>query len=307
MQFSEAVEGFWLTNKRNRSEATFASYSRIYRSIQEWLEDKEIEEVTARDVNGYLNYLEEERCVQAQTIMNHWIALSAFWTWASPEFEIPHVVKNGVPRPKVPKKMREPHSEAEVKLIRRGVQYMKSYDPANEKYVEVVRRSYVRDAAVIAVLLDTGIRAAELCALNIADFDRQYGRLNVLHGKGNKQRILPMGDRSRKRLWKYMSVRKEYDETDPLFITQNKKRLTRDYLFQIVSRAGSRYGVKGAGPHRFRHTFAINFLRNGGSPLELQRILGHEKLETVLIYVQLAEVDIESAQKRASVGDAWVI
>jgi site-specific recombinase XerD len=63
--------------------------------------------------------------------------------------------------------------------------------------------------------------------------------------------------------------------------------------------------VEGVHPHRFRHTFAIWFLRNGGNPLELQRILGHEKLETVLVYVRLAEVDIERAAKSASPVDGW--
>jgi len=90
-------------------------------------------------------------------------------------------------------------------------------------------------------------------------------------------------------------------------VTKKGGAFDRDYLYRLVQRAGKRYDVPKVGPHRFRHTFAINFLRNGGSPLELQRMLGHEKLETVLIYVRLADVDIESAQKRASVGDAWNI
>ncbi len=57
--------------------------------------------------------------------------------------------------------------------------------------------------------------------------------------------------------------------------------------------------------HKFRHTFAITFLRNGGSVLELQRMLGHERLDTVRIYASLAEADLQEAQKRASPADNW--
>ncbi len=57
--------------------------------------------------------------------------------------------------------------------------------------------------------------------------------------------------------------------------------------------------------HRFRHTFAVNFLRNGGNVLELQEMLGHERMDTVRIYAKLAEVDLQAAQQRSSVADNW--
>ena len=305
MRFSDAVEGYWLTNKRNRADSTYRTYSRIFSSFEEWVENDELETITAQRANGYLNYLDEIRGVEAQTVLNHWIPLSSFWKWASKELGVPHVIAEGVPRPKVRQKQRTPYTHEEVKLILRGVRYMRAWDPANEQHIEVERRTLVRDLAVVAVLLDTGIRASELCDLQIAHFNRKNGKLIVMHGKGDKQRTLPLGDRSRRRLWQYLTKREECSAADPLFVTKKGDAFDRDYLYRLVSRAGKRYGVSKVGPHRFRHTFAINFLRNGGSPLELQRMLGHEKLETVLIYVRLAEVDIESAQKRASVGDAW--
>lgn len=74
---------------------------------------------------------------------------------------------------------------------------------------------------------------------------------------------------------------------------------------RLIERIGDRADVRNAHPHRFRHTFAINFLRNGGSVLELKALLGHEKMETVLIYARLAEVDLEAAQRRSNVADTW--
>ena len=68
---------------------------------------------------------------------------------------------------------------------------------------------------------------------------------------------------------------------------------------------GARANVAGAGAHRFRHTFAINFLRNGGNLLALQDILGHSTLTMVRRYARLAEVDIAAAQRGASPADRW--
>ena len=61
----------------------------------------------------------------------------------------------------------------------------------------------------------------------------------------------------------------------------------------------------GVHPHRFRHTFAINYLRNGGDVLHLQAVLGHETMDTVRNYVRLAQIDLASAQQNASPADAW--
>jgi site-specific recombinase XerD len=73
----------------------------------------------------------------------------------------------------------------------------------------------------------------------------------------------------------------------------------------MIQRTADRAGVRGATCHRFRHTFAITFLRNGGNLLELQKLLGHEKIDTLQIYVDLAHTDLASAQMRASPADGW--
>ena len=81
--------------------------------------------------------------------------------------------------------------------------------------------------------------------------------------------------------------------------------MDRASLRKMIVRCAERAGVKKASVHKFRHTFAINFLRNGGSVLELQHMLGHERLDTVRIYASLAESDLRKAQERASPADKW--
>ena len=124
--------------------------------------------------------------------------------------------------------------------------------------------------------------------------------------KGDKMRILYVGTTAMQRMWRYLLVRgKKLSPSAPLFLGKFGDRMTPSSLRQMVKRAGRRADVEKAHPHRFRHTFAINFLRNGGSVLELKEMLGHEKLETVLIYARLAEVDLEMAQRRSNVADTW--
>ena len=82
--------------------------------------------------------------------------------------------------------------------------------------------------------------------------------------------------------------------------TRTGKKLDRDELAKRLHSMGLRAGVEKCHPHRFRHTFAVMFLRNGGSSLALQRLLGHSTMEMVRHYVKLSEVDLKDAHRRAS-------
>jgi len=81
--------------------------------------------------------------------------------------------------------------------------------------------------------------------------------------------------------------------------------LTRKGVLLLVKRLGEKASVHNVHPHRFRHTYAIQFLRNGGNLFELQQILGHEDLAMVKNYVRLAQLDLENAARRSSPADNW--
>jgi site-specific recombinase XerD len=157
-----------------------------------------------------------------------------------------------------------------------------------------------RNRAIILLLLDTGMRADELCQARLADLDTRNRYIKVF-GKGSKERILPVCPRTAQALWKYLAIRGSgLPPTEPLFVTQNKTPLDRHRLLKQLAAIGRRAGVKGVHPHRFRHTFAINFLRNGGNAYTLQMILGHSSMEMVNTYLNIAQADIQSVHRMAS-------
>ena len=151
--------------------------------------------------------------------------------------------------------------------------------------------------AIIYTLVDSGLRASELCALTVRDYDQRRGRLHVRHGKGDKARLVPLGNTAKSAIGDYLGTRGKTKPADPFFATRTNTHLERNNLGSLLERIGQAAGVKGCNPHRFRHTFSINFLRNGGNVFLLQELLGHASLEMVQRYARIAERDIDSAGK----------
>jgi site-specific recombinase XerD len=167
------------------------------------------------------------------------------------------------------------------------------------------RASYPqRDEAILLFLLDTGVRASELCTIKMNDVDLFSCRAQVL-GKGNKRRSVYFGRRCARALRTYL--RREYRTPDyPLFTTERgEAALTRSGLLQIIHKMGKRAGIQvtRCSPHTFRHTFAVEFLRAGGNVFSLQQLLGHTGLQITQRYVALAQADIQTQHRQFSPGD----
>jgi integrase/recombinase XerD len=171
------------------------------------------------------------------------------------------------------------------------------------------RPSSNRDQAIVLMLLDTGLRATELCSLIINDVDLKTGKVTIRHGvaggaKGGKGRTVYLGKVARKAVWRYLASREDGDDSDaPLFISHADRAFNKDSLRVLINRLGDRAEIKKAYPHKFRHTFAITYLRSGGDVFTLQSLLGHGSLDMVRHYAQIAEVDVEQAHRKASPAD----
>jgi len=304
--FDSVIEGFWLAKRRTLSENTVRDYTVTFSRLREFVgAGTGFEQIGSEQIHKFLNHLRDKIGLGDKTLANAWIAMSSLWSWAEVELGIPHALRGSVQRPSYRLPQIEPYSKADVGAMLNACEKSAGWDARNGNKVESRRDTALRDRTILLVLLDTGVRASELCDFVISDYDSKRGRLMVRKGKGKKQRVVFLGMNTRKVLWRYLADRPDAKQGDPLFATRGGQPLDRNGLRHMIQRCAARGGVMKATVHRFRHTFAITFLRNGGSVLQLQALLGHEKLETIRIYAKLAEMDLERAQEVASPVDGW--
>lgn len=154
-----------------------------------------------------------------------------------------------------------------------------------------------RDYAILLMLMDTGIRASELCGLTLDNVFEDYIKV---FGKGSKEREVGIGPTASRAVWKYIhQFRGAFHPLDiekHVFLGVGGVPLLRSGLYQALERIGDKAGVSGVrlSPHTFRHTFAVNYLANGGDVFKLSRILGHTEMQTTQIYLK----DFQSRQAR---------
>ena len=127
----------------------------------------------------------------------------------------------------------------------------------------------------------------------------------LVTGKGSKQRIVQLSSKTARAIWHYLTTRPETLDDDPLFTSNYEQNFTRQGLSRLIKSIGLRANVPNAHPHRFRHTFAITFLRNGGNIFVLQQLLGHSTLDMVKHYLTLANQDSGAVHRRASPVANW--
>lgn len=316
MQLTTALEGYWLSKARTVSQNTINDYSHTYDRFVRFLAGQaidEIETVTPQHINAFLTWLDTDEGLAPKTILNHWIALSALWTWAEKDLELPHIIRGRVTQPRVRRQQPEPYTHENVKRMIEACDQTDTW--CTMPGVRTRRATAKRDRAILLTLLDTGLRASELCALRIEDYDKKTGRLLVRNGKGGKNRSVFLGYTARSALWKYLEDRKrrrkeltgekDLARIEALFCTGTGRHLTRENLLHMIQAIGRRADVDGANVHRWRHTFAINMLRNGCNPYALQELLGHSDMETVRLYLKIVDQDLRGAVASASPSDQW--
>ncbi len=123
-------------------------------------------------------------------------------------------------------------------------------------------------------------------------------------GKMGKERTVAMGDTAALALWAYMASWPGTMPTAPLFSTGTNNPLDRGNVEKLLKRIGDNAGVSDVHPHRFRHTFAVRYILNGGDVHTLRLMLGHETLEMAITYMHMAAHDVQAVQRNVSPADA---
>ena len=145
----------------------------------------------------------------------------------------------------------------------------------------------VRDCAMFELMYSSGIRLKELVGLNVNDVDLNEGFVHVL-GKGNKERIAPVGRAAIEAIRVWLATRKSLDLTSPLFTSRLRQRLSpRSVQLRLKKFSMQRIGTNGVNPHMLRHSFATHMLESSGDLRAVQTMLGHENIGTTQVYTHL--------------------
>ena len=156
----------------------------------------------------------------------------------------------------------------------------------------------LRDRAILLVLLDTGVRAAELLSMTRDDADLVTGAVIVREGKGRKPRIVFCGQDTRRALRAY--VRNRSDANPALWITDDTEPLTYWGLRSMITRRAAAAGIDPPQLHAFRRAFALNMLRAGVDVYTLQILMGHKDLQVLRRYLKQNSDDLQIAHARGS-------
>ena len=260
-----------------------------------------VNEIDKNHIRSFILYLQRqvktphtEKPLSPATVQGYVRTLKVFFSWLLREEYIRSNPMTKIPVPRAP---------------------IKTINTFNHEHIDRLATlchtsngSGYRNLAIILLLLDSGIRVNELVNIDHNDLDLTEGYIKIRKGKGNKERLVPVGSIVQKTLWKYINQYRSQPLTrkaTALFLSEHGLPLTKSGVQQMLRRYGRIAGITGVrcSPHTFRHTFAKNYLLNGGDIFSLQKILGHSSLASVRIYLNLFAADLKKQHQQFSPVD----
>ena len=230
------------------------------------------------DLRNYLSNYQEQRSSSKSTIDNIRRILSSFYSWLEDE-DI--VIKSPV---------RRIHKVKSGSVVK---------DTFSDEELEIIRDNCknIRDLAMIDLLSSTGMRVGELVNLNRGDVDLNQRECIVL-GKGNKQRVVYFDARTKLHLEEYLSGRTDSNES--LFVSMNKpySRLSIGGIESRIKSIGVRSNLNNVHPHKFRRTMATQAIDKGMPIEQVQKLLGHVRIDTTLQYAMVNQNNVKISHQR---------
>lgn len=259
------------------SERTLTFYRNTINKMCESI-DKRIKAITTEDLRGYLSGYQNSNSVSKVTIDNIRRNLSSFFSWLEDENYILKSPVRRIHRVKASTSVKETYSDEDLEKLR---------DSCTE----------IRDLALIDILASTGMRVGELVRLNRADIDFNE-RECVVFGKGDKERIVYFDARTKIHLQNYLNERS--DDEEALFVSL-KAPFTRLEIGGVETRLkkiGEALNIDKVHPHKFRRTMATTAIDKGMPIEQVQKLLGHEKIDTTLHYAMVKQSNVKNAHRK---------
>ncbi len=276
-----ALLGHFLLAKKveDRSPRTIEWYQEALEGFERFCRKEGIDpdpaKITPFNVRTWLAYIQATG-VSKSTLNNRFRALRAFLNWCVAEGIIDRSPMSNIRTPSVGSILIPVFSPMHVKALL----YL---CPPNTWWG-------ARDRAIILTLLYTGIRLSELTGLMLEDVNLAQDCVKML-GKGDKERTIYLAPEAQQAILRY--IRHREDGLPYLWLSQCGVQLTPNAVQQLIRDLGRKAGIKGVrcSAHTFRHTFAVNFLKAGGSLRHLQEIMGHTSMKPLEVYLRTVSAD----------------
>ena len=276
--------------EKGASRNTIDGYSRDLNRYAVFVEERgvvEISGIETEDVIAYLASLHGEG-LAANSVNRALAAIRGFYRYLLREKKVDHTPMAHIVLAKVWTRLPDVLSREEMALL--------LVQPGEETPVEI------RDSAMLELMYATGIRVSELIGLTVNSINWQVGYL-VAMGKGEKERIVPVGQTAYERVKRYQEAARPLllkgRESDLLFLNRSGKGLSRQGFWKIVKKYAAKAGLdKAIHPHTFRHSFASHLLEGGADLRSVQIMLGHADISTTQIYTHVTRERLKEIHRK---------
>lgn len=281
------VERFrqYLILEKSLSVKTAEAYLHDVGLLDEFLGEKKLEDVEVADLQNFAKYLQTDKEVEATSQARILSGVRGFYRFLVLEGTLATNPAQLIDTPKLARKLPTVLSVPEVEAIINAV--------------DLSLPEGHRNRAIIEVLYGCGLRVSELVTLQLSCLYFDEGYIRVI-GKGNKERIVPIGHTAQKAVRLYvegerMTLRIKKGDADIVFLNRRGGRLSRVMVFHIVKELAEKAGItKDISPHTFRHSFATHLVDGGADLRAVQEMLGHESITTTEIYTHLDREYVQS-------------
>jgi len=272
--------------------ATIEAYARDLEHLMIELNEQDISAPTATTPEaliGHVRTMSSERGYNASTISRHLATIKVFFRWMLATGQIDDNPADYLDQPTKWKRLPGVLTPSQVRKLLEAPQ-------APEKPTKGMPPLWMRDRAILELMYASGLRASEVGQIGLIDIMEKIGVVRVL-GKGDKQRLVPMGKPAQRALERYLKECRpmlitaeraaERRDKGKLFLSRTGKPIERVRVWQIVKHWAKRAGLPKTYPHMLRHSFATHLLAGGADLRIVQELLGHSDITTTQIYTHV--------------------